>query len=91
MRRLFAMLALLALVGCASVPKVAPAVKQVEPLSEVVILQCRKFYGAVVVLPDGTLEAITDEKAARAVYDAIGDRHAGIVNTGEPCAPTQTT
>ena len=92
MRKLIAMIALLASVGCASVPTAVPQkVKQVEPLSEVVILQCHKFYGAVVVLPDGSLEALTDEKAARAVYDALPSGHVGVVNTGEPCAPLQST
>lgn len=94
MRNLFATIALLALVGCASVPT-APAraapVKQVEPLSEIVILECDKFKGAVIVLPDGTLETTQDEKAAKAVYDAVSDGHAAVVRTGQLCGPSQTT
>lgn len=92
MRYLLGLLSLIILGGCASVPT-APArtAKQVEPLSEVVIIECDKFKGAIVVLPDGTLEPLTDEKAARAVYDAIGDGHAAIVRTGQLCGPSQST
>lgn len=92
MRRLFAMLALLALVGCASVPKAPPAKStQVEPLSEVVVLSCGKFLGAVIVLPDGTLETTQDKAAAKAVYDVMKDGHAAVVEAAEDCAPKQST
>jgi hypothetical protein len=93
MRSLFVTIALLALVGCAGVPKqvAAPASTQVEPLSEVVVFECHKFLGAVVILPDGSLEALDDEAAAHAVYNALADGHAAVVNAGEDCAPKQST
>lgn len=93
MRNLFATIALLALVGCASVPKAAPPTHtdQVEPLSEVVVLSCGKFLGAVIVLPDGTLESTQDSAAAKAVYDAVPDGRAAVVRAGDDCAPKQST
>jgi|HubBroStandDraft_1064217.scaffolds.fasta_scaffold62540_3 hypothetical protein len=90
MRKLFATIALMGLLSVASAqnaPSSAP-VKQVEPLSEIVVFQCGKFLGAVIVLPDGTLEPTQDLKAAKAVYDAMKDGHAVIVRT---CGPEQNT
>ena len=91
MRKLIVAIVLLALVGCASAPKSAPGVKQVEPLSEVVVVSCGKFLGAVIVLPDGTLETTQDKAAAKAVYDAMKDGHAAVVEAAEDCSPKQST
>jgi hypothetical protein len=90
MRKLFATIALLGLLSVASaqdVPSSAP-VKQVEPLSEIVVFSCGKFLGAVIVLPDGTLEPTQDENVAKAVYSTMKNGHAVIVRT---CGPTQNT
>jgi hypothetical protein len=93
MRKLFATVALLGLLSVASAQDAQSSapVKQVEPLSEVVVLSCGKFLGAVVVLPDGTLEPITDIEAAKAVFRALPGGHKGVVNTGNDCAPKQIT
>jgi hypothetical protein len=91
MRKLIAAIGLLVLAGVAGAQSSAPRVKQVEPLSEVVVLSCGKFLGAVVVLPDGSLEPTDSIDAAKAVYHALPDGHKGVVNVAEDCAPKQST
>jgi len=81
------------LTGCATAPPVKPvaSVKQVDPISEIVIIQCNEFKGAALILPDGTVRALMDKAAARAVYDALPDGHAMVADLEADCAPKQST
>lgn len=93
-RCVLGLLTMLLLSACASVPdKKVPEHSQVQPVSEVVLLQCGKFEGAVVTVTGGEIVSIDDAKAARAVYDALPEKARGVVETGtdEDCAPKQST
>jgi hypothetical protein len=80
------------LIGAGVLAQDAPApVKQVVPLSEVVVLQCGKFFGAVIVLPDGTLRPTQDVEVAKAVWGTLSDGKAAAVEAGQYCGPDKTT
>lgn len=92
MRNLLMAVVLAVLTVGASASQVSSApVVQVAPLSEVVILECDKFKGAIIVLPDGTLRPTTDVAAARAVFESLPDQHAAVVRTGQFCGPEKQT
>lgn len=96
MRYLLGLVSILVLGGCASVPSAparAVAPTQVEPVSEVVLLQCNKFQGAVVTVTGGEVVSVGDVKAARAIYDALPEKARAVVETGTDleCAPSAAT
>ena len=93
--RRFAVLALLALVGCASVP--AKPVVPVEdpaktPISVIGVFECGKFEGLLVITKDGVVhpENVTLEQAV-AIAKAMPSGTAGTLNFTGECAPKQST
>jgi len=93
MRKLFATIALLALVGCASVPK-QPAVDPAKtPLSALGLYRCGEVAGAVVVTKDGKIHMVFDLTLAqlKAIGDAVPAGNTASLNSTADCAPHQGT
>ena len=93
MRRLFAMLALLALVGCVSVPKQPVADPAKTPLSAIGLYRCGEVSGAVVVTKDGKIHPVFGLSLAelKAIGDAVPAGNTASLNSVEDCAPHQGT
>lgn len=90
-RMTLGLLTMLLLSACASVPD--KKVPEVQPVSEVVLLQCGKFETALVTVTGGQVLEIDDATAAKAVYDVLPQKARGAVETGseQDCAPKQST
>lgn len=91
MRKLIVAIVLLALVGCASVPKqAAPADVPIAVIGE---FECGEMQGIIVVSKDGTITPIEDHDVddLKAFLAKVPEDHIGAVNLSENCPPKQKT
>lgn len=93
MRNLSIVLALLALVGCASTPKVKQPDQSGAPLAVLGIAECGKLQGIVVVTKAGEIVPVqdTDEADLKALGQSLPDDSAGEIDLTDNCPPTQST